>query len=507
MTLLHLRILLLLAVGISFYYNLHAVPLFDLDEGAFSEATREMLLNGDYISTYLNNLPRYDKPILIYWLQAISVSIFGLNEFALRLPSALAATAWVFVIYWFLRKLRDEKVALIAAVMTATALEISIISKAATADALLNLFLAAEMLLLYLYYIYVRKMYLYLVFFFMGLGVLTKGPVAILIPLVVSFIFFSLKGKWRDWLHAAFNIKAWLIFLAVAMPWYVLQYIRKGDEFIQGFIMKHNVSRFNSAMETHDGNYFYFIPIVLLGVWPFTTVLLKLFTRIKPMLKDDLSLYMIIWFGFVFVFFSFSATKLPHYIIYGFTALIILMALRVQELKSNPLAFLPPVLFVFLILLIPVLAEPVRSFVDDREVLLIVNYFIAESHHSYLMVSGFTLVLLLYAMFEKRWPVYEKLLISGVFLAFTVSSTLMPIIAEVRQKPIKEAALLAKQKNLQVVFWKLNTPSFNVYSESISERREPKPGEYCLTHAWNLTDLNIEQVLYEKHGIVLIKIH
>ncbi len=83
-----LTALLVVAVAFAFFVGLGAVPLFDLDEGAFTEATREMLQRGDYISTFLNGQPRYDKPVLIYWLQAVSVLAFGETEFAFRLRSA-----------------------------------------------------------------------------------------------------------------------------------------------------------------------------------------------------------------------------------------------------------------------------------------------------------------------------------------------------------------------------------------------------------------------------------
>jgi len=75
-------ILLVAAIFFGFWFNLGGVPLFDLDEGAFSEATREMLASGNYLTTYLNGALRFDKPILIYWLQALSVGSFGLDEFA-----------------------------------------------------------------------------------------------------------------------------------------------------------------------------------------------------------------------------------------------------------------------------------------------------------------------------------------------------------------------------------------------------------------------------------------
>ena len=118
-----------IGILLSFFLGLGAVPLFDLDEGAFSEATREMLLRGDYISTFLNGQPRYDKPILIYWLQAVSVLVFGTTEFAFRLPSALCATAWVVLVFLFVRRVRDTRTGLLAAGFTATAAGITVIGR------------------------------------------------------------------------------------------------------------------------------------------------------------------------------------------------------------------------------------------------------------------------------------------------------------------------------------------------------------------------------------------
>jgi 4-amino-4-deoxy-L-arabinose transferase-like glycosyltransferase len=137
-----LKLLWLLSVLAAFFYNIHAFPLFDLDEGAFSQATREMFLRGDFLTTFLNGQPRYDKPILIYWLQALSVSTFGINEFAFRLPSAIAASLWSLLTVAFTQRISTPGKGYIAGVLMAGAAGVGIIGKAATADALLNLCLA-----------------------------------------------------------------------------------------------------------------------------------------------------------------------------------------------------------------------------------------------------------------------------------------------------------------------------------------------------------------------------
>src|SRR5260221_647074 len=95
------------AVVTSFFLLLGAAPLFDVDEGAFSQATLEMFQRGDFLSTTLNGEPRYDKPILVYWLQAASVALFGVREWAFRLPSALCAAAWAWLTYLFVRRHYD----------------------------------------------------------------------------------------------------------------------------------------------------------------------------------------------------------------------------------------------------------------------------------------------------------------------------------------------------------------------------------------------------------------
>src|SRR4051794_19877732 len=103
------------AVIFSFFLAPGRAPLFDVDEGAFSQATLEMFQRGDFLSTYLNGVPRYDKPILVYWLQAASVLAFGPTEFAFRLPSALCATLWCAAVFAFTRKNFSANTGLVAA--------------------------------------------------------------------------------------------------------------------------------------------------------------------------------------------------------------------------------------------------------------------------------------------------------------------------------------------------------------------------------------------------------
>lgn len=503
-----LAALLLVGIFIGFFYGIASLPLFDLDEGAFSEATREMFARGDFISTYLNGVPRYDKPILIYWLQAASVAVFGVNEFAFRLPSSLAATLWVGLVYVFVRRRRDARTALLAALMVTTALSITVIGKAAIADALLNMLLAAAMFAAFEYLQTRERSFLYAAFVAVGLGFLTKGPVAVLIPIAVTFLFCAVKRDLRLWLRTVFDPRALALFALIAFPWYVVQYLKEGQAFIDGFFFKHNVGRFSSPMEGHGGSLIYYLPVVLVGVMPFTAAAVKAVAHGREIFKgqDDFRLYLLLWFGFVFVFFSLSGTKLPHYMNYGYTGLLILAALYLGELRSRLWAFLPPLLFMGLLLVLPWVVEWALPRVDDafyRAGLSDTGEVFGPAYLAYFAVA---LAVLAYFMFERRFDITGKLVVSGLIVSLGVAAFLLPAVARIHQAPLKEAAAIAAATNEPVVMWGLNMPSFSVYTQRVTERRAPKSGELVLTKEERLQRLAGYELLYLKHGVALVRV-
>ncbi len=263
-------LLLAIAVWLAFFQNLGSAPLFDRDEGAFSEATREMVASGNYISTTLNGEPRYDKPILTYYLQAAGVAVLGWDEWGVRIPSALAATLWVLAVWGFARRQWDETTGWVAGLITATSLWVMVIGRAATADALLNLFLALTLFDLYRFWHQKRRAPLYRVFLWSALGFLTKGPVAVAIPLASAFLLALVRGQLTRYVRAIFSPVGWLIFFAVAGPWYAAVYARDGQAFIDGFFLRHNLNRFADTMEGHGGVLFYYVPVVF-WCWPCPT--------------------------------------------------------------------------------------------------------------------------------------------------------------------------------------------------------------------------------------------
>ena len=467
-------IILLFAVYFSFFYNIGSIPLFNLDEGAFSEATRQMIESGNFLTTYLNEHLRFDKPILIYWLQAYSIHFFGLNEFALRLPSAISASLWAMAIYLFVRYFYDYKKAFFSSFIMITSLQISIIADAAIADALLNLFIALSMFFIYLYWDKRENKYIYLTFASIGFGTLTKGPVAIMIPFVVSLIFFSINKEFKLWIKTILNPKGILIFLAITLPWYLLEYIDQGQKFIDGFFLKNNLQRFDSSLEHHKGSIFYFIPVLIIGLMPWT---LQLFKSFK--VKTNLEKYLLIWFGFVFLFFSFSGTKLPHYVIYGYTGIIILMATR--EFFDYKYMVIFPITLLFLLFLFPIVIDYIH--IKDH----FFNYMMQTSSKFFdigyrggLVVS----MLILFSLIFVKISNTKKLIIMGFVFIFTINSVVMPTIAKIKEQPIKNLALFVKKNypNSEVCMKGINVPTFSVYVEKITPHKDC---EIILTKAYN----------------------
>jgi 4-amino-4-deoxy-L-arabinose transferase-like glycosyltransferase len=498
--------LLALAVWLAFFNQLNGFPLFDVDEGAFSEATREMLERGDFVSTWLNGEPRFDKPILTYWLQALSVSLFGMHEFAFRLPSALAGLGWIGAIFAFTRQQADRATAYAAALIAATTLGVGVIGRGATADALLNLFLALAMFDIYRYLMDAQARYRRRAFLWIALGVLTKGPVALLVPFAVSGLAFALHGKWRLWRQAVLDPAGWLILLAVAGPWYLLEYLRRGDAFLAGFFLRHNVERFMSPLQGHRGNLLYYLPVALLLLLPYSGLFLRILPAVRRLRATPLDTFLWCWFLFVLVFFSLAGTKLPHYLLYGVSPLFVLMALRRGQLASRWLAFAPPLLLLGAVVALPAALQFFGPYIHDpylREALTQPDLFGAP----YRMASSALLLALLALAFLPRYETWRRLIAAGMLCSAAIGGLLLPALGALQQGPVKEAALFARQAGLPVRTWHFNVPSFSVYRGQVTGRALTlEPGEVLLARSSALAGLGPVQVLYRKGGVVLIKI-
>ncbi|AWB66842.1 glycosyltransferase family 39 protein [Saccharobesus litoralis] len=500
-------------IFIAFFLNIWGVPLFDLDEGAFSEATREMLVSGNFAATYLDGLPRFDKPILSYWFQALSVSIFGINEFAFRLPSAIAATVWVIVIYRFTNQQWGKESARFALLITATTLWVCVIGRAAIADAWLNLFICLAFFDIWRYSQHKRFSCLLRVYIWLALGLLTKGPVAAGIPFIATAIFFISQGQWRFWLSAVTNPIGWLVLMIVVSPWLVLVYQDQGIEFFKGFLLDHNVQRFSQEREGHGGSWLYYVLVLPLILLPYSGLLIKGISQVKAWWQQPINRFLLIWFAVVFVLVSLSQTKLPHYVMYGVTPLLILFANYRTQLTQGKWVLLFPAGFFALMLALPSLvalaAEQSKRAYEQQLFAQGAELF----DWQYYVITGIFAALALAMYFITKWKTAEKLVAIGVVQTAFVFLVLIENIAYLQQTPVKQAAEIAKQyPQDSVVSYQIKMPSFSVYRQAITARRTPQSGDLVFTRVDRLSKLqqlyseNALTIVYQQGGIILVEI-
>lgn len=460
-------------------------PLFDLDEGAFSEATLEMLRSGNYLVTTLDGAPRYDKPMFSYWAQGLAVSAFGVHEFSFRLPSMIAASLWLWLVFGFVRAREAmPQAAWVSAAALALGLIPALIGHAATADALLNLFIAAAGLDLWRHFESGRRAPLLRAALFIGLGVLTKGPIAVAVPALASLLWALTNRRLPTWLRAAFDWRAWLVVLAVVLPWGVTCWLADNGDFIRHFLFDHNLNRYSRTMEGHGGHLWYYVATLPLIVAPFTALLPGAFRR--GIGGDALDRYCLCWFGVVLVMFSFSSTQLPHYLLYGTTPLFVLFGRNAARLPGRLALLLPGwillLLFASLPLWLPQVAATSRHAWDSA----VLAGAVGAIDTGYVVI---TVVALLAGLAAWRLAPVVGLIAVGVAVQIALWLAVVPLIATGQQASVRDAALVAKAAGATVVTHSTRMPSFSVYRGAPTPAGLPAPGEWVFLRADYQADL------------------
>ena len=491
-------------------------PLFDLDEGAFTEATRELLESSNWVSTSLNGEPRHDKPILIYWLQAISVTLFGQFEGAWRLPSMLLSGIWLWLTYRFGRDFLSPRTGVLAVWVLASSWLATVIFKAAIADALLNTLLCWTLFTMYRYTQAPNDRTLVIAGLAMGLGFLAKGPVAVVLPLGTLLIAMSLQLRFREFLGICLKPAAWLTVLVVITPWHVASYLDQGWAFFEGFYLGHNLGRFSDTMESHGGSYSYYLLLLPVIVLPFIRWLPATLSHGWRTFVDrdqSLDLFLWCWFGLTFVIFSASSTQLPHYLLYGLTPFFLLLARQIdRQISVGKWWLLPGLMLAAFFALFPLLLPWVNAPNQYLEATLALG---TQVFAPWLEVVAVALGLLaVTSVWLARRNAIHGILTSAFVVVLSVNFVAMPVIAAAQQQPVKNAAkfALTNHPDREFVAWRIDMPSFSVYTDRIVPKARPVEGQLVFTKrdkldslAQQVTDATIAPV-FADGGIVLVLI-
>ena len=498
--------ILLLLIFLSFFAHLGTTPLFDPDEGVYSEVTREMVANTDFTAALLNGIPFFHKPPLFYWAQAASIKILGLGEFALRLPSAIATLLWTFSVFLFTRRYYDTRTAWHAAIFMTASLLVTLIARTATTEALFNLFLTLTLLNIYRFYHGRHKRNIYWSFMFTALGVLTKGSIAIALPVAVSIIYFGSNKKWRDLVSLFFNPVGLLVFGLIVIPWYLGEFMLHGEALINELLMMPpgEIKNYNFIGTSLP---YYLYPLLLfIGLLPFSGIFLKAIFTIRKLLSDNLINFLVIWFVLAFLLLPLSQPDSLFSPAYCLPPLFIIMA-RAEDTYSNSInLFIWPLLFICPFLFIPYLTPYTAGSIGNEFIRNALEEGTIYLDASYRLILGAIIMLLTALSFIKPVPPSLKYGVLGLLFVSLINFLILPISGNILQEPVKSAAFFARKENLNVIPWKVHYPSFNVYYEKLTEVRAPVSGDVVLTRLEYLGNGVVYKTLFEKHGIALVQI-
>jgi 4-amino-4-deoxy-L-arabinose transferase-like glycosyltransferase len=330
-----------------FFYGLGQFGLIGADEPRYAQVAREMLQRHDWITPVLGGHPWLEKPPLYYWQAIVAYRIWGVSDWAARLPSAIDATLLVLAVYFFLRRFQPG-FELDGALIAASSGGIMGFARAASMDMALAAAFTMGMLSWWTWHDTGKRIYLASFYGLLALGTLAKGPVA---PFLAFLVIVSYAAAVRELrlLWKTFWLPGIILFSVVALPWYFAVQARN-PEFFREFIVEHNLGRFSKNLYHHTEPFWYYLPVTALGLLPWTVFAIAGFARslrkwwasrkANGASRSDseyrLRIFATCWLVVPVIFFSVSQSKLAGYILPAIPAGALLLAdyLR-QGLEQN----------------------------------------------------------------------------------------------------------------------------------------------------------------------------
>lgn len=342
-TLLALLCLIFLFFGLGFY------PLMDVDETRYAIISRDLINSFNWNNLNLNSMPFLEKPPLYFWLVGGSIKLFGgFTSFAVRFPIATLATFLVFFTYYVGKRVISRKYGMLSALILLSSIFFLILSHIAILDMVLTVFVSSAIycgLLTHFCQEKNKKYFWWYFYLFIGLGFLSKGILAFIIPFMIIVPFSFAMKTLNEILKPIYILPGFIIFMLIALPWHLIMYQEYGFRFIKEYFLIHHFARFmNSEYIGRERPLLYFIPVFFLGFFPWSFVfvsviisgikkVIKKFKSLQGNLKTKLMglievstneqkmlLFASIYFVLTFIFFSISSTKLPTYILPVFPA-------------------------------------------------------------------------------------------------------------------------------------------------------------------------------------------
>lgn len=309
----------------------NGLGLVGADEPRYAQVAREMLSRHDFITPYLWGHPWLEKPALYYWRAMFAFRQFGVHDWSARIPSAEFAFLLVIMIYLHMRRFRPGG-QLAAGLVTASCVGIIGFARGASTDMQLAAPFFIGMLGWYAWYETDSKFWLFDLYFFGGAATLAKGPVAPFLAILIIVAFAGLRREW-SLLRRTIWLPGLALYFAMVLPWFIEVQIRN-PTFLRVFFLQQNLERFAKNRYFHEQPVWYYIPIMAIAVLPWTVIAVRaLIDAIRQSvaewsarraerhyvghmrLGDAFPEFLVLTTLIPPIFFSFSQSKLPGYIL------------------------------------------------------------------------------------------------------------------------------------------------------------------------------------------------
>jgi 4-amino-4-deoxy-L-arabinose transferase-like glycosyltransferase len=325
-----------------YFFALGAFGLVGADEPRYAQVAREMFEREDLVTPTLHGTAWLEKPVLYYWRAMFAYALFGVHDWSARLPGATFGALLVVFVYFFMRKFRPGT-EMEAALITASSVAMIGFARGASTDSQLAIPFSIAMLAWWAWHVTERKLWLAAFYAFIGLGVLAKGPIAVVLAGIIVLAFSAAVRDWKPALRTLW-LPGIVLFLAVVVPWYAAVQARN-PEFFRVFFLEHNLQRMTTDVFRHSQPLWYFVPVALIGLLPWTVLVMAamadVFRRWRfraaavGSAESAFAVFLLIWGLAPIVFFSFSGSKLPGYILPGIPAFTLLAAEYAQRRREQ----------------------------------------------------------------------------------------------------------------------------------------------------------------------------
>src|SRR5512143_750042 len=351
--------LVLLAVVVIWFGNLEYRKLIRPDEGRYAEIPREMVVSGDWTTPRLNDLKYFEKPPLQYWATAVAYEVFGEHQWTSRLWTALTGFAGLLLAWFTGTRLFGREAGIYAALLLGSSMLYAMMAHINTLDMGVTFFITLGIFSLLLAQKEERdaqrRNWMLLAWAALALSVLSKGLMGLVLPGAALFLYSVFNRDIKIWKRMHW-VSGLLVFFLIATPWFVLV-MRANPEFFHFFFIHEHFERFTTKVHGRFQPWYYFIPILLLGMLPWTLLMFDTALRtwresVQQAKAFSPERFLLVWAVFVYLFFSISDSKLPSYLLPMFPPLALLMGKQIAGMSSRRLFWLTlPVLVVVAILL------------------------------------------------------------------------------------------------------------------------------------------------------------